>query len=282
VAAGSSVDHGLDPSVADGLLQRGVVLDGLVGVPIGEADDGPVELVAGAEVPGDGGGVARPRVRTGQGDAAQEGVAHELVRGESVDRDRSLHVAQLAHVVVVTVGPGRPAEEHVARRLHEPLPGDDPLALVPVSGRAGVGREDRRLCFLDLQEQRRTVVVVHQQRHVTAGPDAADAHDLPGRVHHPVPIQQHPAFGTHRLETRLDDLPGYVELVLCVEDERRVFDDPASPLDQLGQLRERGEAGVLPGVRDQPLDRARGRRRAPPGEREHGVDVDALVPDVER
>ena len=187
----------------------------------------------------------------------------------SID-DRSLHVAQLAHVVVVTVGPGRPAEEHVARRLHEPLPGDDPLALVPVGGHTGVGREDRRLCFLDLQEQRRAVVVVHQQRHVTAGPDAADAHDLPGRVHHLVPIQQHPAFGTHRFETRLDDLPGYVELVLCVEDERRVLDDPASPVDQLGQLRERGEAGVLPGVRDHPLDRgqrtrsyASGRARAP-------------------
>ena len=41
-----SVDHGLDPSVGDGLLQRGVVLDGLVGVPVGEAGDGPVELVA--------------------------------------------------------------------------------------------------------------------------------------------------------------------------------------------------------------------------------------------
>ena len=76
---------------------------------------------------------------------------------------------------------------------------------------------------------------------------------------------------------------GTSKLVLGVEDQRRVLDDPASPVDELGELGQRGEAGVVPGALDQALDRAAATASCClAGQREHLVDVDALVPDVER
>jgi hypothetical protein len=51
------------PSVGDRLLQRRVVEVVLVGVRIGESSDGVGEHLALAQVPRDGSGVARSRVR---------------------------------------------------------------------------------------------------------------------------------------------------------------------------------------------------------------------------
>ena len=88
--------------------------------------------------------------------AAQLAVARQALGRHRLDHGRALHVAQLADVELAAplAGPGDPAQERVARRLHQPLALHDPLALVLVLARARVRREHRRAGLLDLQEQR--------------------------------------------------------------------------------------------------------------------------------
>src|SRR5205823_3696678 len=71
---------------------------------------------------------------------------------------------------------------NVRRRLHQPLSRDHALAVMRVSARAEDTFEHRGLRLLDLQEQRVVLVAAGQQHDVAAGPDAAHAHHLVGRV----------------------------------------------------------------------------------------------------
>jgi hypothetical protein len=93
---------------------------------------------------------------------------------------------ELAHVVVagyaVEALDPLPAQEDVRRRLHQPLSRDHALAVVRVGARAEETFEHRGLRLLDLQEQRVVLVAAGQQHDVAAGPDAAHAHHLVGRV----------------------------------------------------------------------------------------------------
>jgi hypothetical protein len=82
---------------------------------------------------------------------------------------------------VPAIFPGRPAEEHVARRLHQALPGNDALAVIGMQALARIGFEHRRPRFLDLQEEG-VIVGGHEQPDGAPGADAADADDLGRQV----------------------------------------------------------------------------------------------------
>src|SRR4029453_2207084 len=111
-------DPGLGREAAGGhgLAQGLVVGLGLVGVRPGEAGEGP------------GGAVA-----LAQQGADDPSVVEQGRPVHAVDGDRPLHVAELAHVVVVVADAG-PAEQRVADRLQGLLVLDHPLALVGVPG----------------------------------------------------------------------------------------------------------------------------------------------------
>ena len=72
----------------------------------------------------------------------------------------------------------QPAEEDVAGGLHQPLSGDDPLAVVVKLARLEELLEHRGLGLLELQEQRVLAVAAEQQRDPGARADAPDADDL--------------------------------------------------------------------------------------------------------
>ena len=88
-----------------------------------------------------------------------------------------------------------PAEEDVAGGLHEPLPGDHPLAVVGVLARPGEVLEHGRPGLLHLQEQRVRAVAAEHQDDPAAGPDAAHADHLAGDVRHLELLQQVAAVG---------------------------------------------------------------------------------------
>src|ERR1043165_4535992 len=109
----------------------------LIGVGDGELRDGAVEDIRAAKVGGDGDAVAGAGVPPGQRPAAQRAVQLESLRPQELDFDGEFPVPQLADVEV----PGAPvktrlhalpAQEDVAGRLHQPLAGHHPLALVGV------------------------------------------------------------------------------------------------------------------------------------------------------
>ena len=86
-----------------------------------------------------------------------------------LDVAETLPVPQLADVEV-RVGAvndscdAHPAQEDVARGLHEPLALDDAPPLVVVPGAPRERREDRRSRLLELQDQRVVVVAAEEQR----------------------------------------------------------------------------------------------------------------------
>src|SRR5262245_36017522 len=96
----------------------------------------------------------RPRERP----AADLGVEDESLRQDRLEVHGRLPVPELAHVEVARhavdalVGV-EPAEEDVARRLHQPLALDDALAAVRERARAQERLEDGRARLLDLEEE---------------------------------------------------------------------------------------------------------------------------------
>ena len=166
----------------------------------------------------------------------------------SPDVDRCLPVPQLPHVVVAGGRPVdrgvdvEPAEEDVARRLHQALALDDALPVVRPRRRPFGPLEHRRLGLLDLEEQRIVRVSPEQQHDPAARADAADAHDLAREIDVAVSLQQLAAIAQQRLlvlrqgglQRRLD---GGRRSPVCHEigdrlDERRIGDDARLPVDQ--------------------------------------------------
>src|SRR5215831_8412132 len=90
----------LQASGPDGLYELGVVPFVLVGVVRGEAGDRVVELVAGAQVGGDGDRVPGPGVGPRQRPPADACVEGEPNRPHLLNQRRALHVAQLPPVEV--------------------------------------------------------------------------------------------------------------------------------------------------------------------------------------
>ena len=98
----------------------------------------------------------------------------------------------------VEPGCSLPAEQDVARRLHQALALDDPLAVVAVPAGAEVRLEHRGLGLLDLQQERVVVVAAEHQHDPRPGPDAAHADDLAGDVDEPVALDEDPAIVRER------------------------------------------------------------------------------------
>src|SRR5258705_13173133 len=102
-----------------------------------ELEERLVEAVALAEVRRDRVAVARARVRVCEDEAAHLPVDVEAAGLDRVEVDRDLPVPELAEeevprgAVEGLLG-AHPAEKDVARRLHEPLPEYDSLAVVLV------------------------------------------------------------------------------------------------------------------------------------------------------
>ena len=113
----------------------------------------------------------------------------------------ALPVAQLADVEValyaVDARDALPAQEDVARGLHEPLAGDDPLARSwRTRSRADeLARAPTRSASLAWRSSGSSLVPAEQQDHPAAGPDAAHADHLAGHVDEAVLLQQHPPVG---------------------------------------------------------------------------------------
>src|SRR5262249_61994941 len=171
---------GRDAARTARLLQRVVVALILIGVRLGEGRQRLVEDVTRTEVAGDRDPVAGAGVSAGEGPAARPPVRGCTRGAERFKGDRPFPVFELAYVVValVAVGPGTgalPAEEDVARRLHQALACNHPLAAVLVLALAGELLEHRALRLLDLQEQRIAIVNAEEERDPGARPDAADA-----------------------------------------------------------------------------------------------------------
>src|SRR5262249_18924819 len=89
------------PRAGDGLQQPLVIPLVLAGVGDREVRGGVVEVLAAAELAGDHRRPPGPGVRAGQRPAAEPAVVIELVGVHQGDAHASLHVPQLAHVVVL-------------------------------------------------------------------------------------------------------------------------------------------------------------------------------------
>ena len=182
-----SVGLGLDPSGLGSMPEGREVQLVLVGVPLREGRHGPVEPVTRAEVARDGHWVTGSRVCACQRPATQVRIAAHPCGLHRLDVGRPLAVPQLPDVVVPgdavqPVGPD-PAQQDVARRLHQALTLDDPLSVAGVLVLAQERLQHGGLGLLDLQEQRVVDTVADHQDDPRAGPNAADTHHLPGGLH---------------------------------------------------------------------------------------------------
>ena len=148
-------------------------------------------------------------------------------------------------------------------------------------GRPGVWREHGLQRLLELQEQRRAQVGVGEQAQVAPGADAADPHDFPGRVEHPVALQQGPPVGWQRLRVHPDHFLAVERLRVDMADERRIVDDLQRAVGLLGQLGKDPQAGALADLGHAKLAfEVLGALL--PGYGEHRGDIHPVVPDVQR
>ena len=131
-------------------------------------------------------------------------------RQRCLDCEGALPVLQLpavevARLAVETRSDVLPAEEDVARRLHQPLARDDPLAAVGVLALAHEPLQHGRLRFLELEEQRIGVVDPEEERDPGARADAPDSDDLAGEIDEPELLQQMAAIRLEGAAIRPDD-----------------------------------------------------------------------------
>ena len=177
--------------------------------------------------------------------------------------------------------PLRPAQEDVAGGLHQPLPRDDPLALVRVDALARVRCEHRRTRFLHLQEQG-MAFGRGEETHQAAGADAADADDLHREVFQAVAIEQHAAIVGQRQAIVLHPVEELLLHALLgdVEEHRRLVHQAMPAIDRRCQLGKQILADALTGLRDHLLPDLPGLgiRRV----LDQGLHVQPLVPDVQR
>src|SRR5215207_6952216 len=186
----SGVRISCNPARLHGRAEGGVVPFGLVGVCLCEVGDRHIEALALAQVGRDPHAVAGAGVRTGQRPAAEARIKGQILRRHALYLGRALHVSQLAPVEVASRWAAEPAEEDVARGLHEPLAGNDALSLVLVGTRRKVALKYRSSRLLDLEEQGVILVAALEQRDVGPGAHAANPNDLPCCIHKAVPVEQ--------------------------------------------------------------------------------------------
>ena len=201
---------GDDPSGVDGLAQGGVVTLVLVGVGLGEGRHRLIDDVDAAEV---------AAMATGSPERA-------WARASVHPQTWAYLISWRADISSTTAEPfpshscrcrsrggpveavaGEPAEEDVARRLHQALTFDDALAVVVVQAPAEDRLEHRRLRFLQLEEERIAVVVADHQRDPRPRPHAADTDDLAGSVDVAEALEQVAPVAGQRAPVRAEDGP---------------------------------------------------------------------------
>src|SRR5215471_1373515 len=134
----------LDATVPDGLAERLPVALVLVRVGHREVREGLIERLRLPEIARDQPGCARARVRAGERPPTGFRVLPHGPWREELGERLELHVAELAHVEVTTLGPDGPAQEetagrdwHRGRRLRRAR---TPSGVLP----SPAGRADRR------------------------------------------------------------------------------------------------------------------------------------------
>jgi hypothetical protein len=151
----------------------------------------------------------------------------------------------------------QPPEEHVAGRLHQLLALDDATALVHGPAATGVRLEHGRLGLLDLQEERVGGVAAEQQRDPGARAHATHADHLVRDVDKPVGAQEVAPVVLQGLlvvaqvgaQPLADDLRAIVAADLVDRyDQWRIADDARLAGNVVGQLGERTEAVLAPGL----------------------------------
>src|SRR5436305_537320 len=100
-----------------------------------------------------------------------------------------------------------PPEEDVACRLHQALPGDNPLPVVRESARPEELLEYGRLRLLHLQEQRILTVAAKQQGNPGLRSDAPDSDDLACEVDQMELVNQNPPVVVERFAVCAQNLP---------------------------------------------------------------------------
>src|SRR5271169_2042568 len=168
--------HG-DSLLPDRFDEGPVVAEVLIGVFDREFGDRVMEGRIRSQVTCNARRIARSRMGPRQRPAAKPAVLAQHADVPVLDDGGNLGVAKLAQIVIAAVPTARPANEDVARQLHEPLASHDPLAVDRVPVLAGVGLEHGLPRLLDLQEDR-VVLGRHEQSDGAIGANAADAHDL--------------------------------------------------------------------------------------------------------
>ena len=223
----------------------------LVGVGLGELDEGPVEGVAAAEVGGDGDAVAGAGVGPGQASSRTCGRRGHGVRGSSSRRRRR------------PSSPAAGGRRSRGRRRRSPRRGPsrgrcrcwlaircwpcttrspwDGAALGPTNSSSTDG-----LGLLGLQEQRVGVVTTEHQHDPRPSADAADTDDLAGHVGQAEVLEQVAAVALQRAAGSVRITAAAKSMIwsrsipwnelLDRLDERRVADDASLPVHDVGQL----------------------------------------------
>ena len=164
---------------------------GLVGIGVGEGDERAIEDIALAQIAVEGDDIAGARMGPGERPATQLGIGHETRRGQFGDIDRTLHVAELAHIVVFYPH-ASPSQKDVAGRLHHLLPTNDPLAVIGMDALASlpVGFYHRGVRLFYLEEERITLILADEQHDIAARAHTAYADNLAGEINQGVAAQQ--------------------------------------------------------------------------------------------
>lgn len=104
----------------------------LIGVGNREVRNGLVEGIAFPEVATDLGRFTRASVSAGERPPTRFGILTHDTRRENLDQHLDLHVLELPNIKLTAEFAFRPAEEEIARGLHEPTTSHDALAVVGV------------------------------------------------------------------------------------------------------------------------------------------------------
>ena len=124
----------------------------------------------------------------------------------------NLHVPELADVEMPAELALRPAQEDVARRLHESVPVHDPLPMIGVDALAGIRLQHRGARLFDLEEQG-ILFAGHQEHHGAEGTDAADTDHLDRDVLELKAVDEHTSVFLHRFPVAGKGRPGAREQI---------------------------------------------------------------------
>ena len=195
----------------------------------------------------------------GEGDPAVARIGRQPLLLVALHFVGGLPVAELADVEVVrtpeAVDP-QPAEEPVARSLHQPLTRDHPLALLLDGASLGIALQHRGLSFLHLEEQCVVVAQPDVEDHERLRPDGADADDLARVVGERVRVDDRLHVPAERPAVCRESVSeGGVAFGrgIVANDERRICPDPPAGVGVLGETAQRAEVRSRRGLLDGPV-----------------------------